>query len=121
MQEASDFRVGVIGLGSMGMGAAKACIAAGIETYGVDLRPAICAELLEAGAKETGSNARSFAGRLDAVVVLVVNAQQCEDALFGDDGVAPRSEEHTSELQSLMRISYAVFCLKKKKDEKKTT
>src|SRR3546814_7266042 len=34
-----------------------------------------------------------------------------------------RSEEHTSELQSLMRISYAVFCLKKKKKEKtsKTT
>src|SRR3546814_8263792 len=29
-------------------------------------------------------------------------------------GVAARSEEHTSELQSLMRISYAVFCLKKK-------
>src|SRR3546814_2002391 len=28
-----------------------------------------------------------------------------------------RSEEHTSELQSLMRISYAVFCLKKKKNE----
>src|SRR3546814_2231211 len=31
----------------------------------------------------------------------------------------PRSEEHTSELQSLMRISYAVFCLKKKKHEYK--
>src|SRR3546814_2294288 len=30
---------------------------------------------------------------------------------------ARRSEEHTSELQSLMRISYAVFCLKKKKQE----
>src|SRR3546814_1097211 len=30
-----------------------------------------------------------------------------------------RSEEHTSELQSLMRISYAVFCLKKKPDAKK--
>src|SRR3546814_7577164 len=29
-------------------------------------------------------------------------------------GLAARSEEHTSELQSLMRISYAVFCLKKK-------
>src|SRR3546814_3489546 len=29
-------------------------------------------------------------------------------------GWSPRSEEHTSELQSLMRISYAVFCLKKK-------
>src|SRR3546814_1672690 len=36
---------------------------------------------------------------------------------FGDgatDGMGDRSEEHTSELQSLMRISYAVFCLKKK-------
>src|SRR3546814_1498059 len=32
-----------------------------------------------------------------------------------------RSEEHTSELQSLMRISYAVFCLKKKKKTRKTT
>src|SRR3546814_3676466 len=31
------------------------------------------------------------------------------------NGMAGRSEEHTSELQSLMRISYAVFCLKKKK------
>src|SRR3546814_10271990 len=30
-------------------------------------------------------------------------------------GASARSEEHTSELQSLMRISYAVFCLKKKK------
>src|SRR3546814_1603747 len=37
----------------------------------------------------------------------------------GDSGV--RSEEHTSELQSLMRISYAVFCLKKKKTQKATT
>src|SRR3546814_2289721 len=32
----------------------------------------------------------------------------------GDEARARRSEEHTSELQSLMRISYAVFCLKKK-------
>src|SRR3546814_6482221 len=34
-------------------------------------------------------------------------------------GGPERSEEHTSELQSLMRISYAVFCLKKKKNNKK--
>src|SRR3546814_7567064 len=33
----------------------------------------------------------------------------------GEILLGPRSEEHTSELQSLMRISYAVFCLKKKK------
>src|SRR3546814_1339163 len=35
--------------------------------------------------------------------------------------MAVRSEEHTSELQSLMRISYAVFCLKKKKKTHATT
>src|SRR3546814_3205745 len=34
-----------------------------------------------------------------------------------DQDAAVRSEEHTSELQSLMRISYAVFCLKKKKTD----
>src|SRR3546814_1931856 len=39
----------------------------------------------------------------------------------GDANDAVRSEEHTSELQSLMRISYAVFCLKKKKTKKTTT
>src|SRR3546814_15208646 len=36
----------------------------------------------------------------------------------GADRLLRRSEEHTSELQSLMRISYAVFCLKKKKQKK---
>src|SRR3546814_4134864 len=39
---------------------------------------------------------------------------------WADELASVRSEEHTSELQSLMRISYAVFCLKKKK-KKKTT
>src|SRR3546814_8398333 len=39
------------------------------------------------------------------------NIRHCEP----HHGEAIRSEEHTSELQSLMRISYAVFCLKKKK------
>src|SRR3546814_3235148 len=34
--------------------------------------------------------------------------------------IDPRSEEHTSELQSLMRISYAVFCLKKKNNNEQT-
>src|SRR3546814_10178820 len=36
---------------------------------------------------------------------------------LGKKRLADRSEEHTSELQSLMRISYAVFCLKQKKSE----
>src|SRR3546814_5712914 len=42
------------------------------------------------------------------------NRTQIRDTL-GVAGSMARSEEHTSELQSLMRISYAVFCLKKKK------
>src|SRR3546814_4346184 len=41
-------------------------------------------------------------------------------AMYRPKTSASRSEEHTSELQSLMRISYAVFCLKKKKNTKKT-
>src|SRR3546814_9824434 len=44
--------------------------------------------------------------------------QQCDRDVVavGRAGGGARSEEHTSELQSLMRISYAVFCLKKKKE-----
>src|SRR3546814_6263504 len=41
--------------------------------------------------------------------------RQIEEIEVADDRIGARSEEHTSELQSLMRISYAVFCLKKKK------
>src|SRR3546814_8991842 len=47
---------------------------------------------------------------------------RCRERQFGSAAPQPgrkfRSEEHTSELQSLMRISYAVFCLKKKKKKK---
>src|SRR3546814_2175217 len=45
-------------------------------------------------------------------------AQFHRDPLHPVGGETHRSEEHTSELQSLMRISYAVFCLKKKKNNK---
>src|SRR3546814_3999870 len=58
---------------------------------------------------------RSAAG---PVQKLEVSEMLLDDLL--DDGEAQprsRSEEHTSELQSLMRISYAVFCLKKKKSQ----
>src|SRR3546814_6230119 len=42
-------------------------------------------------------------------------ALRMDERRRGGEHAPPRSEEHTSELQSLMRISYAVFCLKKKK------
>src|SRR3546814_8459444 len=47
---------------------------------------------------------------------LLVEAQNRRLIERTGGAIAVRSEEHTSELQSLMRISYAVFCLKKKKD-----
>src|SRR3546814_7659692 len=49
------------------------------------------------------------------------SVQRCEKSWsLLATGAFDRSEEHTSELQSLMRISYAVFCLKKKKKNSKT-
>src|SRR3546814_8205966 len=43
------------------------------------------------------------------------NRSACGSPMVRRAGAPARSEEHTSELQSLLRISYAVFCLKKKK------
>src|SRR3546814_10314568 len=56
--------------------------------------------------------ARAFiaSGRPDLVSPRLRSAARHVDSFY-------RSEEHTSELQSLMRISYAVFCLKKKKNQ----
>src|SRR3546814_4427206 len=45
------------------------------------------------------------------------HAGGCDEANGAQDEKSHRSEEHTSELQSLIRISYAVFCLKKKKTQ----
>src|SRR3546814_1444336 len=59
-------------------------------------------------AKHKVKNAVEFISRFEEVVA--------HEA--GSRGVDGRSEEHTSELQSLMRISYAVFCLKKKINKK---
>src|SRR3546814_3611929 len=57
--------------------------------------------------------------------LLALRAAPAQDATVGYVArrllLKPRSEEHTSELQSLMRISYAVFCLKKKQNKNQTT
>src|SRR3546814_8583955 len=55
--------------------------------------------------------------RIDFVFIGRHGPCECDEAVLAvEDKRRPlRSEEHTSELQSLMRISYAVFCLKKKK------
>src|SRR3546814_6250193 len=53
-------------------------------------------------------------GRLEADIFPIVGKQEISRITLEDIRKALRSEEQTSELQSLMRISYAVFCLKKK-------
>src|SRR3546814_14014286 len=58
-------------------------------------------------------------GRLPRVN-LYNDFETAEEAIAMLEPLRDRSEEHTSELQSLMRISYAVFCLKKKKNKNKT-
>src|SRR3546814_5062002 len=72
-------------------------------------------------AEDVGAD--DYARALDAVdsatpVSLYVHIPFCENICWYCGCNTGRSEEHTSELQSLMRISYAVFCLKKKKKKK---
>ncbi|MGC0908170.1 L-threonate dehydrogenase [Pantoea agglomerans] len=80
----------VIGLGSMGMGAAKSCLRAGLNTWGVDLNPAALENLRQAGARDAQPSASAFANQLDAVLLLVVNAQQVNAILFGEEGLAAK-------------------------------
>src|SRR3546814_3589566 len=61
----------------------------------------------------TTVHAGSPAGAFEQLTLLVKESEGGRD--LARDAIRGRSEEHTSELQSLMRISYAVFCLKKKK------
>jgi 3-hydroxyisobutyrate dehydrogenase-like beta-hydroxyacid dehydrogenase len=82
-------KVAVIGLGAMGMGAAKSCLRAGLATTGCDLREAARAEFVTAGGAACASPAEIPAGT-EAVLLLVVNAAQTEAALFGEAGCAAR-------------------------------
>src|SRR3546814_6110184 len=69
-------------------------------------------------------NLKIFGRFLDPrVVASLTNSETLDAARIGSSheiSVLFRSEEHTSELQSLMRSSYAVFCLKKKKNNTNT-
>lgn len=95
MTQPRDFAVCIVGLGSMGMGAAKSCINAGLTTYGVDLNPQALTALQQAGAKQAANNADGFAADLDALLLLVVNAAQVKQILFGDNGLAAKLKPNT--------------------------
>ena len=79
-------KVGVIGLGAMGMGAAQSCLRAGLDVVGCDLSPTARAAFEAAGGRAV--DRPDAMGPVEAVLVLVVNAQQTDAALFGDAGLA---------------------------------
>src|SRR3546814_7237996 len=70
------------------------------------------------GTPRTGDVISSLPENTDECVVFHAGTRLDGAELKTSGGRVLRSEEHTSELQSLMRISYAVFCLKKKKQSK---
>ena len=80
-------KVGVIGLGSMGGGAALNLVRAGHEVAGVELRAAARDELRAAGGTPVEA-CRDLPAGLDAIVVFVVNAAQVEQVLFADDALS---------------------------------
>jgi 3-hydroxyisobutyrate dehydrogenase len=77
--------VGVIGLGTMGMGAAQSLLRAGFAVHGCDVRPEILARLVAEGGLAC-ANPRELGGKCDVIVTLVVNAEQTDTVLFGKDG-----------------------------------
>lgn len=78
-------KVGVIGLGSMGFGIASSLMRAGHRVWGSDVNPAAVDKLRAEGAVE--GDLTDAAADLDALVVVVLNAAQAQEVLFGPDGV----------------------------------
>ena len=78
-------RVGVIGLGAMGIGIARNLLAAGFPTVGTDLRPERLDLLRESGGTPVPTCAEVGA-RSDALFVMVLNGAQVRHALLGPDG-----------------------------------
>src|SRR3546814_10311863 len=79
-------------------------------------------DLLRRDGADVEAGGRAQTGELRGIEALFLQPrlQHTSLAPAADESDVGRSEEHTSELQSLMRISYAVFCLKKKKQNKQT-
>ena len=79
--------VGVVGLGAMGMGMAQSLLRAGLEVHACDVRPDAVQALMAAGAHGAASPAQ-LAPKVDALLIVVVNAAQTEQVLFGPEGAA---------------------------------
>ena len=83
--------VGVIGLGSMGMGVARSLLRAGLPVSGYDVRVEARRQFEELGG--VAASCPGEAGRRSrAVIILVVNAEQTEEVVFGAGGLAESME-----------------------------
>ncbi len=80
-------RVGVIGLGTMGMGVARSLLRAGLEVHVCDIRPETVSEVVQAGGHGHATPA-ALAPHAEALILLVVNAAQVDTVLFGEEGAA---------------------------------
>ena len=94
----SNVTTAVFGLGSMGFGIAQSLVKAGHTVYGYDVNDEPVDRLVEAG----GHKARftDIASSVDVVVVVVLNAVQTDDVLFGEDGVVASLEPGTAVIAS---------------------
>lgn len=81
-------KTAVFGLGSMGYGIATSLLRAGHQTYGFDVVSKRIEQFIAEGGAE--GTAAEVVDTLDAVVVVVLNAAQTEDVLFGSDGLVPK-------------------------------
>ena len=95
-----QYRVCIVGLGAMGMGAAFSCLRNGIKTYGVDIVESNLEKLANAGAAGVARDANEFANDLDAVMLLVVNSIQMRSILFGESKLADNLKPGTVVLMS---------------------
>jgi putative dehydrogenase len=82
-------RVGVVGLGAMGMGVARSLLRAGFEVHACDVRPEAVQKVVDAGGHRAESPA-ALGAVVEALVIVVVNAQQTEAVLFGEQGAAAK-------------------------------
>ncbi|MDY7573062.1 NAD(P)-dependent oxidoreductase [Actimicrobium sp. CCI2.3] len=80
-------RVGIVGLGAMGMGMARSLLRGGLEVHAYDIRPEVVQQLVADGA-HTAATPAELAGRVEALLIVVVNAAQTDQVLFGEHGAA---------------------------------
>ena len=83
--------LGVIGLGTMGYGAAISARRRSFPTVGFDISPANIKRFTDTGGK-VASDINALAAECDAFLILVVNAAQTEAVLFGENGLASKAK-----------------------------